>query len=121
MKKCVLFITPVEVCFARNATRKGIARVPDEAMKKMLRNFECPGYLEGWDKIEPVIGEDTYAFPFEATMNFSQDNPYHTLTLYEHLKAAHEYAVKSGFNTDIQEVAFYHDIGKLYRRRKSLY
>ena len=113
-KKCLLFITPVEVCFARNASREGIARVPDEAMNKMLRNFECPGYWEGWDEIEPVVSDDTYAFPFEATINFSQDNPHHTLTLYEHLKAAHEYAVENGFDSDIQEVALYHDIGKLY-------
>lgn len=114
VKKCVLFITPVEVCFARNASREGIARVPDEAMNKMIRNFECPEYWEGWDKIEPVVGEDTYSFPFEATVGFSQDNPHHTLTLYEHLNAAHEYAAENDFNSNIQEVAFYHDIGKLY-------
>jgi len=114
VKKCMLFITPMDVCFARNASREGLARVPVEAMYKMLKNFECPGYWEGWDKIEPVVSEDTYDFPFEATIDFSQDNPHHTLTLYEHLKAAQAYAVENGFNSSIQEVALYHDIGKLY-------
>lgn len=113
-KKCLIFITPVEVCLARNAARNGLARVPKEAMNKMLRKFECPGYWEGWDKIDAVASEDTYKFPFEATIGFSQDNPYHALTLYDHLKAAHDYAAKNGFDSHIQEVALYHDIGKLY-------
>lgn len=116
VKRCVLFITPREVCISRNAKRSGIKRVPDEAMEKMLRSFECPHYCEGWDVIEPVVDDTEYRFPFEKTKSLAQDNPHHTLTLYGHLAAAAEYAKAQGFSPRIQHLAYYHDIGKLYTK-----
>ena len=113
-KKCVLFITPREICLERNARREGVARVPDEAMKRMFSSFECPGYYEGWDEIEPVIQDTPYRFPFEETYGFEQDNIYHSLTLHGHLDATRKYAQDKGFPPHIVEVAYYHDIGKLY-------
>ena len=113
-KKCVLFITPREICIERNSHREGTAYVPEEAMKRMFTSFECPGYYEGWDEIEPVICDVRYSFPFEDTVGFEQDNVYHTLTLHGHLDAARKYAQESGFPSHITEVAYYHDIGKLY-------
>lgn len=113
-KKCVLFITPREVCLERNSRREGVARVPDAAMKRMFSSFECPGYYEGWDEIETVISEIPYRFPFEETYDFAQDNIYHSLTLHGHLDATKKYAQNKGFPPHIVEVAYYHDIGKLY-------
>ncbi len=116
IKKCILFITPREICLERNARRTGLARVPDAVMENMMRSFECPGYWEGWNEIVPVICESSYEFPFEATVDFSQDNPHHSLTLYGHLNAAKMYAEGHGFPHYIAEVAFFHDIGKFYTK-----
>lgn len=115
-KKCILFVTPREICLERNSKRTGIARVPDAAMKNMFCSFECPGYWEGWDEILPIVSESTYQFPFEETVDFSQDNPHHSLTLYGHLNAAKIYAEEHNFPPYIQQIAYYHDIGKLYAK-----
>ena len=53
-KKCVLFITPFELCMQRNSKRTGPALVPEKVMYRMLGFFECPSYDEGWDVIEPI-------------------------------------------------------------------
>ena len=117
LKTCVIFITSIDECMRRNALRFGKARVPDEAMYGMFCSYECPNYWEGWDNIIPVIDDKPFTFDFSKTIGFSQDNPYHTLTLDEHMQAAHRFAVESGFNPTVQKVARYHDIGKLYTKR----
>ena len=114
VKKCILFITPREVCLERNARRSGIALVPDSDMRRMIASFECPVLAEGWDAITPVISGEEYRFPFEEAIDFSQDNPHHSLTLYGHLTAARRYAEENGYSERLCEVAYYHDIGKLY-------
>lgn len=113
-RKCILFITPREVCFERNSKRDGIARVPDKSMNKMLSNFECPYYWEGWDEIVPVIYNEPYRFPMEETVGFEQDTPHHALTLSEHMKKAEEYAKEHSFPEYIVKILRYHDIGKIY-------
>ncbi len=113
-KKCILFITPKDICIERNSKREGIAKVPDDAMKKMLCNFECPNYWEGWDEIVPIIDNTPYTFPFEETINFQQDNPHHTRTLFDHMDTARQYAVDNNYPDYIIKALKYHDIGKLY-------
>lgn len=116
-KTCVLVITPVEVCMERNSKRQGNARVPHEAIDKMLRSFECPAYVEGWDKIETVAYNGAYSFPFNEAADFPQDNPYHTLTLGGHMDAAVEYCIQQNYPEIIRHVAAYHDVGKLYTKQ----
>ena len=116
-KKCILFIAAPEVCRERNRKRTGTARVPDEAMHRMLCNFECPNYWEGWDEIIPVVDTEPYRFPFSEIRGLEQDNPHHTLTLDGHLAAAAEFCREQRFGEMLERVAAYHDIGKLYTRQ----
>lgn len=116
VKKCYLFITSVSECFRRNALRQGYAVVPEDAMQRMLLSFECPGYYEKWDEIVPICDSVPYKFPFEETVGFDQDNPYHHLTLNEHLEKARDFCVEQGFGETIERLAYYHDIGKLYTK-----
>lgn len=116
-KKCVLFITPVEICLERNRNRTGNARVPDEGMQRMLCNFECPYLWEGWDEIIPAADTASYHFPFGEIQGLSQDNPHHSLTLDAHMEEASGYCAQHGFGAMLERVAAYHDIGKLYTRQ----
>lgn len=117
LKKCVLFITPVDVCLGRNRNRTGSARVPEDGMQKMLCNFECPNYWEGWDEIVPFADATPFRFPFEAIRGFGQDNPHHRLTLDEHMAAAASYCEEQGYGNMLVRVAGYHDVGKLYTKK----
>ena len=103
-----------EVCRQRNQSRD--RKVPEEAMDKMLRAFEAPYFYEGWDAINVTYTGNGWRFPFDEAMEFSQDNPYHSLTLGEHLQAAESYARDHGFSATVQEAAAYHDIGKFYTK-----
>ncbi|MDO4327489.1 MAG: ATP-binding protein [bacterium] len=114
-KICVLFVTPVDICRRRNAARR--RRVTDEVFDKMLRAFECPGYYEGWDEIRPVFCQEKYRIPIEQAENFSQDNPHHSLTLGQHMEAARKYCEEHGYSEMLQQVAEYHDCGKLYTKQ----
>ena len=49
---------------------------------------------------------------FKATFGFEQQNPYHHLTLEEHIFAAVRYAVEHGFNPLSRLALFLHDLGK---------
>lgn len=115
-KICVLFITPKDICIECNRLREGIAKVPNEAMKKMLCNFECPNYWEGWDEIIPIIDNTPYTFPFEETINFQQDNPHHKNTLFDHMNIACKFAIENNYPDYIVKALKYHDIGKLYTK-----
>lgn len=44
--------TPFEICFARNAERVGITRVPDKTMYSMRNNFRPPSPREGFTNIK---------------------------------------------------------------------
>ena len=116
-KKCVLFITPAEICMERNRKRIGNARVPEEGMLRMLCNFECPNYWEGWDEIKAIADSGPYQFPFETIRGFDQDNPHHSLTLDEHIAAAVQFCKEQGYGEMLERVAAYHDIGKLYTKQ----
>lgn len=117
VKRCFLFITPVDICLERNRNRSGSARVPDSGMERMLRSFECPNYWEGWDEIVPVINEKPYSFPFEEAMAFDQDNPHHCLTLGGHMEAAARFCREQGCSESVIRAAAYHDVGKLFTRQ----
>ena len=69
-KKCVLFITPFEVCLQRNRRRTGAAFVPEDVMYRMLGWFDCPDYSEGWDEIIPVVSDAPFTLPFTETALF---------------------------------------------------
>lgn len=116
-RKCVLLVAPVEVCMERNRRRSEKARVPDADMYRMLCSFVCPNTWEGWDEIEICACSQPYAFPFEAIRDFPQDNPHHSLTLDKHLEAAARWCRKNGMGRQLERVARYHDIGKLYTKR----
>ncbi|MBC7645824.1 MAG: CCA tRNA nucleotidyltransferase [Pseudopedobacter sp.] len=49
---------------------------------------------------------------FKATFGFEQQNPYHHLTLEEHIFAAVRYAVEHGFNPLSRLALLLHDLGK---------
>lgn len=116
-KKCVLFAIPVEECKRRNESRE--RKVPDSVFDKMLRQFQCPYYYEGWDEIEVVGSEKKYEIPLDEMEYFEQDNSHHSLTLGQHMKKAGEYYIQHFFNKDtvyLLAAILAHDIGKFYTK-----
>ena len=45
---CVRVVVPVEVCKYRNSLREGRARVPDEVISSMYKNFSYPSKRYSW-------------------------------------------------------------------------
>lgn len=131
-KKCALFVTPVEVCKERNQNRE--RKVPDSVFGKMLKQFQCPYYYEGWDDIEIVKFD--YAYPEDvlnpckryedgSIIQFDQENSHHTLTLEDHMVKAYRifWGVLSWGETRsrdremaISDAIVVHDIGKYFTK-----
>lgn len=114
-KTCVIVLASPETCLSRNAARE--RNVPEEAIYRMLCSFETPYYYEGWDRIRILYNGEPYVFPRGEAADFLQDNPYHTLTLGQHMDAARDHCIRKGYSAELQEAAWYHDIGKLYTKR----
>lgn len=113
-KKCVLFAVPVEMCKDRNQNRE--RKAPDETYDRMLKNFWVPYYYEGWDEIEIQSVSEPYCFDYESMKGFSQENPHHSLDLFEHCMSAQKYACDHAYCSYVQTAAKYHDCGKLYTK-----
>lgn len=131
-KKCILFVPPVEVCKERNQKRE--RTVPDYVFDKMLKQFQCPYYYEGWDEIE--IAEFENAYPEEminpckryedgSIVEFDQENSHHTLTLEKHMESAYcnFWSLQSWDKTlstervsTISDAIATHDIGKYFTK-----
>ena len=116
-KICFLMATPYEECIKNNANRD--RKVPEYVIERMYRNFQCPHYFEGWNKIEVIYNNSNVKPKFNRgslenmfinkMKNFNQNNPHHLYDVYNHSKAlAFQYK-----NTDIQRIsAFLHDCMK---------
>ena len=123
--KCVVFNTPIEICRERNSKRSRV--VPAFVIDKQVKQFQMPFYNEGWDEIEIIKTTDYDANALaekiweDARAAGSQDNPHHTLTLYEHLQKAIERVDLNKCRNDMEQThmlmaAGLHDIGKAYTR-----
>ena len=113
-KSCVIVLASPQTCLSRNQDRQ--RTVPQEVIERMLRQFEVPYYYEGWDEIQAVCTEGAWTFPRQQAATFSQDSPYHTRTLGEHLDAVRDYCLAHGFSKELAEAGWYHDVGKLYTK-----
>ena len=45
---CVRVVIPIELCKYRNSLREGRARVPEDVIDKMYKNFSYPSRRYGW-------------------------------------------------------------------------
>lgn len=120
-KEAIICWAPIETCIERDANRK--RSVGKEVIYKMLRNYQVPYFDEGFSRITvkhperwPEHEQEYRKMLFSDDIN--QDNPHHTLTLFEHMNKSCEYIKKKYKNLkDVQDLyyaAMWHDIGKKY-------
>lgn len=107
---------PIEVCIKRDAARE--RSVGETVINRMVRRFQMPFYDEGIDKIGVVntsnIDTSLYVTSLRGAMEISHDNPHHTLQIGVHCDVAADYALSHGYDRNIWQAAFWHDVGKPY-------
>ena len=116
MLRCEVFVAPIDELKRRNSLREGVACVPDEVIDRMVKQFQFPQYFEGWDYIninDNSVGE---VFNLNSMKGYSQDNPHHSLDLYEHSREVVTSCRKLNLPFIITEAGWYHDIGKPFCR-----
>lgn len=117
-KICYLVATPYEICLEQNLHRE--RKVPEYVIKKMYLSFYIPQYYEGWDEINIVWNYNLYDFPFDELKektNISQDNPHHTLTIYDHCVKCRDNVKEQTDDIHLNIAALYHDIGKVFTKQ----
>ena len=128
--KGFLFVTPIEICKERNATRQGRAFVPDDAYDKLVRQFTIPMFWEGFDSIE-WRDKESRTKPItdyiKDMSTFSQENKYHVQydNLLEHCEKVTEMfsmdmkRLALNSTMDYKSIGLYHDVGKLLTKSYS--
>lgn len=89
---CAPVMAPIEQCIAQNNWR--YRTVPMDVIDRMYKNWQPPGYEEGWDVIQPVYnyGNSDGKLPSKYNLEtlfsgengidrYEQHNSHHTLTL----------------------------------------
>ena len=122
--RVVVFNTPLFICKEWNKKRE--RQVPDWLFERQIKSFQMPVYNEGWDVIEIVTPAEYDAKKFAETVwddvraAGSQDNPHHSLTLYDHLMTCLKKVDISNLPEEewvnMYAAAAVHDIGKAYTR-----
>lgn len=112
--EAVVFLQPMDVCLERNAGRSGRAVVPEDVIWRMAKQFQFPMMWEGYQYITISDTSAGEFLPIEEICMMPQDNPYHTMTLGEHLCVANEKAIMAGLSRRECAAALYHDVGKWY-------
>ena len=69
-----MFLQPIEVLKERNNKRIGRARVPDEVIDRMLRQFQMPGLFEGFYNITVDENSKGQRLPLKEICALEQDN-----------------------------------------------
>jgi len=124
--KCrvVVFNTPLPICKEWNKKRE--RQVPEWLFERQMKTFQMPVYNEGWDSIEIITPAEYDVKKFaediwnDVRAAGSQDNPHHTLSLYDHLLDCIN-KVDATWLPFTEQVNMYsaagvHDIGKAYTR-----
>lgn len=130
-KKCVVLVTPYELCLHYNSGRA--RKVPEKVIKRMYMNWCPPDYSEGFDEIELIYNYGSNAIRMKYTYEslfdkvngidfMSQENSHHRLTLGGHCRAAEKYAFDHfPDNQRLQLAALFHDCGKPFTKTKINY
>lgn len=124
--RAVIFNVPVNIC--RENNKKRARQVPDWLFERQIKQFQCPVMTEGFDRIEIITPFHYDRIEFSHSMwndvraAGSQDNPHHTLTLYDHLQACldrlnlSKLPINDENTRNLCNAAALHDVGKAYTR-----
>ena len=120
-KKCVIMATPYEQCLENNKNRD--RQVPEYVIENMYKHWNTPYWFEDWDYIDihywPEYTKQKIYDWVSKHMDYSQDNPYHTLTLGQHCFNAAYYFYKNMTNNKflLSCAAAIHDNGKVFVKK----
>lgn len=112
-KECIVIMTSFDDCVKRQYERT--RQVPEDVIRRQIKQFHCPGYWEGWDRIDFAFTSHVPLVWFLQQNKIPHDNPHHTVDIYRHMKnAEEEYIQRYGIDNVGSYAAFYHDIGKYF-------
>lgn len=124
-KVAVLMAIPYEKCLKRNSERE--RKVPEDVIKRMYMNFQCPWYHEGWNRIDVIY--DNYAEDckglarewVESVRDFNQENSHHALSLGDHCWETVKYidnniSMCHPTYTELRYAAMLHDEAKIFTK-----
>lgn len=120
----IVFNTPFYQCLLNNNSRS--RKVPPEAIKRMMGQFEIPVKGEGIHKIIiiPYNESNSYSIYWSEAVDlmkgFDQENPNHSLDLFSHCAKCQDKVLSRNIDFDVipelSTAALLHDYGKLFTK-----
>lgn len=115
-KECFVILTSFDDCVKRQFARE--RQVPEEVIRRQIKQFQCPDYWEGWDNINFVQSSHVPLIWFMEQNKIPHDNPHHTADVYKHMLNAGEEYIKRYERKGMDDVgyiaSYYHDLGKYF-------
>lgn len=112
-KECFVMLTSFDDCVKRQFARE--RQVPEEVIRRQIKQFQCPDYWEGWDKISFVHSSHLPLIWLEEQNKIPHDNSHHSVDIFSHMmNTEKEYLKRYGKDGIGDYAAFYHDIGKYF-------
>lgn len=112
-KECIVVMTSFDDCVKRQYERT--RQVPEEVIRRQIKQFQCPDYYEGWDKISFNHTSHVPLIWFEEQNKIPHDNPHHTADIFNHMtNTEKEYFTRYGKDEIGYYASFYHDLGKYF-------
>lgn len=110
--EAICFFAALPTILKQNAQRSGLARVPEDVIKRMYFNLEIPRLGIDCDKILMAYPNNDM-FAEDKTYHYDENHysPFHSESITQHIKWCIENA-ESTFDKDLIEIATYHDNGK---------
>lgn len=113
-KEIYVMLARPEILYIRDGARQ--RTVGRDVINKQIKQFQCPQYFEGWDKIHLIntdgtIDCDEWMEELWEECAIPHDNPHHSLSIKEHLEKSYDLALKY-HDQYLLAAALNHDIGK---------
>lgn len=102
------------------ADKERTRTVGEHVIDRMIRSFQAPYYDEGFDNVEWYLNVPDSFSPvgyyqhIQTLCDIQQDNPHHSLTVFEHNQFAKEYLILLNSDMELIIAGELHDIGKPY-------
>ena len=115
IKEVHIVWAPIHACIDRDKKRTRVVGRKD--IMRLATGFQAPWWDEGMDTIKIIVTHPPHNYTryinrCKRDMQIPHDNPYHSLSVWDHCVAARVHAIDAHYPETVIYAALFHDIGK---------
>lgn len=112
IKECITIIASFDLCVISQSSRE--RQVPNDVIKRQIKQFQCPYWYEGWDDIRIFLRDSVPRYIYMAMNNMPHHNSHHELYINEHMNKTYNICKFLDGDKILMDAAQHHDLGKFF-------